>query len=164
MSASGNLAIQYPPTPPISLISDNDDDEVFNPISGNPTQNVPYIPNRPHPLQLFQQLTPIPNTPESLTPENREHPDPFRPHNLPNTHTTSAYPLPNVSTVIEWLQNKTLHAHMENKAYVSGCLVHRKPYEQVIEETVADYLHQTVESGKKVSDRVVKRNAFLDGL
>ena len=29
MSASGNLALQYPPNPPTSLISDDDDDEVF---------------------------------------------------------------------------------------------------------------------------------------
>ena len=82
MSYSGKLALKYPPTPPTSLISDENDDEVFTPPIGNPTQNVPYIPKRrprPHPLQLCQEPTPIPDTPESPTPENRGQPDLFRP-------------------------------------------------------------------------------------
>ena len=53
MSLSGTYALQYPTTPPTSLISDDDNDEVFTPIKGNPAQLVPYTPNRrPHPLQL----------------------------------------------------------------------------------------------------------------
>ena len=53
MSASGKLALQYPPTPPTSLISDDGDNEIFTPIVGNPTEIVPYVPNRyPHTFQL----------------------------------------------------------------------------------------------------------------
>ena len=106
MSSSRNFALQYPLNPPSSLISDDDDDDddVFNPIFGNPTQHVPYTPNRrSHPLQLCQQLTPIPYAPESPTPGNRGQPDLFRPYDLPESPTTSAYPLSNVSTVIEGL-------------------------------------------------------------
>ena len=42
MSSSGNFDQQYPPTPPLSLISDDDNDEVFTPIFGNPDQLIPY--------------------------------------------------------------------------------------------------------------------------
>ena len=58
----------------------------------------------------------------------------------------------------------TLHAHLKTNAHVTGCLVCGKPYEQLIEEAVADYLHQTAEPGETVRDRVSKRKAFLDGL
>ena len=68
MSSSGNFALQYPTTPSASLISDDDTDEVPIPIIGNPAQLLPYTPNRhPHPLQLCQQITPIPDTLESST-------------------------------------------------------------------------------------------------
>ena len=80
MSFSGNLALQYSPNPPISLISIDDDDGVFTPKFGNPTQHVPYTPKRcPHFLQVRQQLIPIRDTPNSPTPENRGQPDLFRP-------------------------------------------------------------------------------------
>ena len=78
MSSFGNLALQYPPTLPGSLNSDDNDDEMFTPILGKPSQHVPYTPNRrPRPLHLCQQLTPISDTPESPTSENRGQPDLF---------------------------------------------------------------------------------------
>ena len=74
MSSSGNLALQNPPTLPTSLISDDDDDEVFTPKHRNPTQHLPNTPNRhPHLPQLCQQLTSIPGTPESPNLENRNN-------------------------------------------------------------------------------------------
>ena len=84
MSSSGNFALQYPTTPPISLISDDDTDEVPTPIIGNPDQFLPYTPNRhPNPLQLCQQITSIPDTLESPTPENCGQPDIFCPYDIP---------------------------------------------------------------------------------
>ena len=73
MSLSGLKISNHPQT---SLISDDENDYVLNPIIGNPAQFLPYTPNR-HPifLQLCQQITRIPDTPESPTPENREQPD-----------------------------------------------------------------------------------------
>ena len=56
----------------------------------------------------------------------------------------------------------TLHAHIETNAHVSGCLVCGKPYEQMIEEEVTDYLHQATEPTKTVRDKILKRKAFLD--
>ena len=85
MSLSGTSAPQYPITPPFSLISDDEDDDMLTPITGNPAQFLPNTPNRhPIPIQLCQQITPIPDTPESPTPENRGQPDIFRPRNIPN--------------------------------------------------------------------------------
>ena len=66
MSSSGNFALQYPITPPTSLISDDDNDEVPTPIIGNPAQILLYTPNHhPNPLQFCQQITSTPDTPES---------------------------------------------------------------------------------------------------
>ena len=85
MSLSGTSAPQYPITPPTSLISDDEDDDMLTPIIGNPAQFLPYTPNRhPIPIQLCQQITPTPDTPESPTPENRGQPDIFRPRDIPN--------------------------------------------------------------------------------
>ena len=131
MSSSGNLALQYPPTPPTSLTSGNHDDEVFIPKIGNPTQHVLYTLKRhPHPIHIFQQLTPIPDKPESLTHKNHGQTDLFRPYDLRDNPTTSAqrlHPLPSVSTVIERLQDMTLQTHIETNAHVTGCLICGKP-------------------------------------
>ena len=92
MSSSDNVALQNTPTPPTSLTSNDDNDEVFTPITGNPAQIVPYTPNRrPHPPQLRQQKTPIQDTPESPTLENRGQSDKFRPYDLPNPTTSASY-------------------------------------------------------------------------
>ena len=61
------------------------------------------------------------------------------------------------------LQNLTLHPHPERNEWVTGCLVCEKPYNQVIEETVADYLNQTAQPIETVRERQIKRNAFIDG-
>ena len=64
MSLSSTSAPQFPTTPPTSLISDHDNDEVLTPIIRNPAQFLTYTPNR-HliPLQLCQQTTSIIDTP-----------------------------------------------------------------------------------------------------
>ena len=168
MSSSGTSALQYPTTQPTSLISDDDNDEVFTPIMGNPAQLVPYTPNRrPHPLQLCQQITPIPDTPESPTAENRGQSDIFRPYNLPeNLSNSTSYdnPPPNISTVANRLRKLTLHPHPARNEWVTACLVCGNSYDQVIEETVADYPNQTAQPGEAVRERQIKRNDFIDGI
>ena len=100
MSQSNQFVLQYPPTPPTSLISDDDNDEVFTPISGNPAQIVPYTPNRrPQHNQLSQHMTLIPDTPESPTPETRGQSDIFRPYDLPNPSTSASYDNPPPPTI-----------------------------------------------------------------
>ena len=88
MSLSGTSAPQYPTTPPTSLISDDENNEVLTPIIGNPAQCLPYTPNPPSiSIQLCQQTTPIPGTPESPVPENRGQSDIFFPAIFPtNRH------------------------------------------------------------------------------
>ena len=72
MSLSGTLPHSTQPLRQTSLISDDENEEVITPIFGNPAQFLPYTPKRhPIPLQLCQQTTPIPDTPESPTPEHR---------------------------------------------------------------------------------------------
>ena len=125
MSSLSNVALQYPLTPPILLISDDDNDEVFTPIFGNPAQILPYTPNCHHnPLQLRQRITPIPDTPEAPTPENRGQSDIFRPYDLPNTTTSASFNNPlNISAVADGLQNLTMHPHPARNEWVTGCLV-----------------------------------------
>ena len=72
--------------------------------------------------------------------------------------------LPNITTVAEELRNLTLLPHPQRNERVTGCLVCGKPYDQVTEETVADYLHQTAQPGETVRERQIKRNAFIDGI
>ena len=166
MSLSCTSAPQYPITLPTSLISDDDNDDMTTPIVGNPTQFLPYIPNR-HPIsrQLRQQMTTIPDTPESPTPENRGQSDIFRPYD--NAQQPSTIPLnnpPNITAVSDELRNITLHPHPQRNEWVTECLVCEKSYNQVIEETTADYPNQTAQSGETVRERQIKRNAFIDGI
>ena len=83
MSLSGTSAPQSPFTPPTSLISDDENADMLTPIIGNPAQFLPYAPNcHPIPLQLCQQITPIPDMLESPTPENRGQSDNFCPYDI----------------------------------------------------------------------------------
>ena len=136
------------------------------PISGNPAQFLPYSPNR-HPifLQSCQQRTPIRDTSESPTPENRGQSDIFHPYNIPNPSSANLPNKPlNILTVANRLQKLTLHPHPQPNEWVTGCLVCGQTYDQVIEETVADYLNQTAQPGETVRQRQIKRNAFIDGI
>ena len=70
-SITGAQTIVYPPTPNTSIISD--DEDLMNPIPiiGNPAQYTPQIPpRRHHPIQICQLVQPIPDTPQSPTPED----------------------------------------------------------------------------------------------
>ena len=57
-----------------------------------------------------------------------------------------------------------MHPHPQRNEWVTACLVCGRSYDQVIEETVADYLNQTAQLGETVRDRQIKRNAFIDGI
>ena len=151
MSLSGTSAPQYPTTPSTSLIFDDENDEELTPKIVNPAQFIPYSPKR-HPiaLQLCQQMTPIPDTPESPTPENRGQSDVFRPYDLPNEPSSTILnkppnyikqPPPNITTVADGLRSLTLHPHPQHNEWVTGCLICGNSYDQVIEETVANYLN-----------------------
>ena len=58
----------------------------------------------------------------------------------------------------------TLQPHPQRNEWVTGCLVCGKSYNQVIEETVTDYLNQTAQPGETVRERQIKRNAFIGGI
>ena len=72
-------------------------------------------------------------------------------------------PPPNITTVADGLRNLTLHPHPQRNEWVTGCLVCGKSYNQLLKETVADYLDQTAQPGETVRERQIKRNAFIDG-
>ena len=123
ITLSGTSALQYPTTPPTSLISNNENDEIFTPIIGNPAQFSPYTPNRlPILNQLNQQTIPIPDTPEAPTPENRGQLDDFYPYNIPLNNP------PKIVAVADELRNLTLHPHPQRNEWATGCLVCGKSY------------------------------------
>ena len=159
MSLSGTSAPQFPIIPPTSLISEDENDEMHTPITGNTVQFLPYTPNRqPISCQLRQQVTTIPDTTESPTPENRGQSDDFYPNSIPLNNP------PNIIAVADELRNLTLHPHPQRNDLVTSCLVCGKSYNQVIDETVADYLDQTAQPVETVRERQIKRNAFIDGV
>ena len=97
------------------------------------------------------------DTPESPAPESRGQSDESYPDNIPVNNS------PNIIAVTDELNNLTLHPHPQRNEWVKGCLVCGKSYDQVIEETVADYLDQTAQAVETVRERQIKRNAFIDG-
>ena len=97
MSLSGTSAPQYPTTPPTSLFSDDKNDEVLTPITGNPAQFLPYTPNRhPIPLHLCQQTKPIPDTPESPTTKNCGQSDILRPYDITDPSSSTLWNKPSI--------------------------------------------------------------------
>ena len=146
-SNMGTETIFYPPTPNTSMISDDEDPMNLTPIIGNPEQYTPQIPpRRNHPIQFCQQVQPIPDKPESPTPENRGRSDDFYADNIPLNNP------PNIIAVADEVRNLTLHPHPQRNEWVTGCLVCGKPYDQNREETVADYLDQTAQPGETVQN------------
>ena len=148
MSLSGTSALPYPTTPPTSLISDDETDEMLTPTDGNHAQFLTHTRNHRS----------IPDTPQSPTPENCGQSDDFYPTNIP-LHNP-----PNIVAVSDEMRNLTLHPHSHRNEAVTSCLVCGKSYDQVIEETTADYLNQTAQPGETVQERQIKRNAFIDGV
>ena len=158
-SNMGAETIVYPPTPNTSIISDDEDPMNLSPIIGNAEQYTPQIsPRRNHPIQLCQHVQPIPDTPQSPTPENRGQSDDSYPDNIP-LHNPS-----NIVAVADELRNLILHPHPHRNETVKSCLVCGKSYDQVIKETVADYLNQTAQLGETVRELQIKRNVFIDGV
>ena len=91
-SNMGAETIVYPPTPNTSMISDDENPMNPTPIIGNPEQYTPQIPlRRNHPKQLCQHMQPLPDTPESPTPENRGQLDDFHPDNIPLNNPPPQY-------------------------------------------------------------------------
>ena len=148
MSLSGNSAPQCPTTPPTSLISDDEDNEMLTSTDGVRAQFSTCTRDR----------RPIPDTPQSPTPENCGQSVDFHPTNIP-LHNP-----PNIVTVSDELRNLTLHPHPRRNETITSCLVCGKSYDQVIEETAADYLNHTAQPGETVRERQIKRNAFIDGV
>ena len=62
------------------------------------------------------------------------------------------------------MRKLTLHPHPQRNEWVTGCLIYGKSYDQVIEETVANYLNKTAQPGETVRARQIKINAFIDGI
>ena len=126
-SKMGAETIVYPPTPNTSTISDDEDPMNPTPIIGNPDQYTPQIPPiRHHPIQLCQHVQPIPDTPQSPTPENRGQLDDFYPDIIP-LHNP-----PNIVAVADELPNLILHPHSHHNETVTSCLVCGKSYDQLI--------------------------------
>ena len=73
-------------------------------------------------------------------------------------------PPPSISTVANGLWNLTLHPHPARNEWMTEGLVCGKSFDQVKEETVADYLNQTAEPDETVRDSQIKRNASIDGI
>ena len=165
-SNTGTETVFYPPAPNMSLTSDGEDSMDPTPITGNPEQYTPHIlQRRNHPIQLCQHVQPIPDTPELPPPEDQGPRDIFRPYNPPNASSSTLFNNPfNISTVGDGLRNLQLHPHPQRNEWVTGCLVCGKSYDQVIEETVADYLDQTAQPVETGRERQIKRKAFINGI
>ena len=132
--------------------SDDEQQLSLTPITGNPERNTTQTrQRRNHPIQICQHLQSVSDTPESPPPEDQGQRYFRRPYVLPNPSTSASYSKPpKISTVADGLQNLTVHSHPARSKWVTGCLVCEKSYDQVKEETVADYLNQTTQPGETV--------------
>ena len=163
MSMIGTATVLRPLTPNVSMTSDDDDHHNLTPIFGNPAQYMSPNPQRcHHPVQLCQKLQATPDTLKCPPRKNKVQGT----ISVPMTYLArrQAHIKTVVSSEADGLQNLTLHTHLENNESVTGYLVFGKSYEQVIEETFADFLHQTAQPGESAQNRQLKRNPSIAGL
>ena len=96
MSLSSTSAAQYPITPPTSLLSDDDNDEVFTPLIGNPRPVFTLYTESPTPTSSI--IPAIDTHPRyARIPDSRKivgNPTFFRPYDLPNPSTSTSYDNP----------------------------------------------------------------------
>ena len=106
-SNTGTETAFYPPTPNMSMNSDDQDSMDPTPIIGNPEQYTPHTPpRRNHPIQLCPHMQPVPDTPESPTPENNGHSDNICPDDIPNPPPSIVLNNPpNIMSVADGLRN-----------------------------------------------------------
>ena len=76
----GTATVFHPTNPNKSFISYDEKQHSLIPINGNPEH---IRPSHSHPIQLCQQLQHVPDTPESLPPEQRGQRGIFLHYNLP---------------------------------------------------------------------------------
>ena len=86
---------------------------------------------------------PILKTTESPTSSISAERHNFRPCQLHDQLSTCSSH--HIHQIVEDLQRLTIYAHMAEHAYVTPCQDCGKPYYQVNEETVTDFLHQIAE-------------------
>ena len=89
MSLSGTSGLHYPTTPPTSLISDEENEEVLTPIIGNPPVPTLNTESPTYSSPIMPTKTPIPDTPESPTAENRGQSDIFHRYNIPDAPSST---------------------------------------------------------------------------
>ena len=135
----------------MSMISDDEDQSNPAPLIGNLKQTTPQIPQRRnHPKQVCQHVQPIPDTPESPPQKDQGPADIFRPYSIPETSSSTLFNNTlNISTVAKGLETLTLYPHPQRKEWVTRCLICGKSSDQIIEETVVDYLNQTAQPGER---------------
>ena len=79
------------------------------------------------------------------------------------TSSTFLNNTPNITTVADGLRKLTLHPHPQRNEWATGCLVYAKSCDQVIEETVANYLNQK-RSQVRQYENATSKNASIDGI
>ena len=167
MSSSSNFALQYPTTPPTSLTSDDNNDEVFTPKFDNLAQLTPYTPIRhPTPLQLCQPTTPTPETRRNLRLQkivcNQTSSVPtIFPNHRQLFHLTT--PLLFRQWLLDckiWHWTPIRHAMRGDGMFGLRQIIRPSYWKKI----VADYLNQTAQPGETVREGQKKRNAFIDGI
>ena len=103
-----------------------------------------FFQSGPHPMEPKQLTTKDP--PDSPLPSNKGPTQIFQPCDLPDTPALYNDPEQRqINAVAQELKQMALHAHSKVQKQNSGCIECGKPYEQVLEETVTEYLQHTKE-------------------
>ena len=120
-----------------------------------------------HPIELCRTIVPGRDTPISPDTPNRQ-PQLFRPYDLDNSGPSGSK-TPTRDQAVDLISG-----HLENVAVTepsaaeqqrfSHCLICGKPYEQIVDEAVIDYLLQTEKRGETMETKQAKREAFLAGM
>ena len=118
-----------------------------------------------HPIELCRNIVPVRDSPISPDTPNRR-PEIFRPYDIPNQGASTSN-MPARDQAVDLISG-----HLENVAVAesnvqekfSHCLICGRPYEQIVDEAVIDYLHQTEQRGESMETKQANREAFLAGM
>ena len=121
-----------------------------------------------HPIEVCRNIIPERDTPISPDTPNRR-PEIFRPYDLPGQGASTSA-LPTRDQAVDLISGHLENVEIRREDEVSGqqrfshCLICGRPYEQIVDEAVIDYLLQTEKRGETMETKQAKREAFLAGM
>ena len=112
---------------------------------------------RNHPINLYRNLIPLVDTPQSPPAADKGQ------YDLSTSNSVNASDAPTVDSVSNHFNDLEIEGNSVQATY-SDCVICGKPTEQLREEAVNDYLDKIVAAEETLAETQARKRAILDGM